>query len=100
MILWQMESPNPVPTPTPLVVNPGSKMRARFSPGNADSGITNHDLRGVAVAELVLIVSVPFSGIACSAFTKQVHEDLVQLVGITLNFRHISIFLDDLDTIS
>ena len=59
----QIDSPNPVPTPTPLVVKPGSNILAMFS-GGIPLPSSEISIRTIPSSEKVLILIVPLSSIA------------------------------------
>ena len=45
------------------------------------------------------MVIAPSPLIACAAFTRQVHEHLIDLVRVAVDLRNIAVFLDDLDAV-
>ena len=74
-MLWQIESPRPVPTPTALVVKKGSKMRATTLagiPAPVSRTVTTAQPRSsVEVAMRISFSSVLPSGMACAALTRR-----------------------------
>ena len=76
--LWQMERPNPVPTPTGLVVKNGSKMRGRTSSGMptpvSEISTATRPPSSMDVASRTSLRSGAFPGMACAALTSRLRK--------------------------